>query len=44
MQIGEPVRRIFIEPLEAPVEEPEITRSEPIAQPEPELEPEPATK
>lgn len=44
MQIGEPVRKFIVEPLELPVGEPETIPAEPISQPEPEPEPEPATK
>ena len=42
MQIGEPLRTIIVEPLERPAELPQ-DQPEPIA-PEPQREPEPATK
>ena len=42
MQIGEPLRTIIVEPLELPAELPQ-DQPEPIA-PEPQREPEPATK
>ena len=42
MQIGEPLRTIVVEPLELPIDEPQV-RPAP-TQPEPQREPEPATK
>ena len=44
MEIGKPLRWIVVEPLELPVDAPELVPCEPIIQPEPKPEQEPATK